>query len=607
MPLPLPDPGGPELLTHATPVSVLQLESNASPGKTSPSTSQPGHSSALDQSVDGSQSHSVSLELQFPRSPAGDSTQTMTPPPLVFGIAIDLGTAPMLGVALLLAMGVLDSADARFGFAGNMQVAPYAIVVLFMSLAYVCISLEATGLLAHVAYRVAAAAGRSGWRLFFATFALSSVLTVATSNDIVVLTLTPIVCHVTTLLQLDPVPYLIAQFFAANIWSAMLYIGNPTNIIVAEAAGVTFGEYSRWMTLPAIAAGLVSLAALAIVFRRRIPRHIDSAVLDAAVQARGRIHDVPGAIFGSIVLALCILLVALSFWLGIPVWAATLGAFVLTLSRDVIRDVLSSARATDATLQRDCNPEAAMPLDEGVTVADGAAGVRPRRDHSDPVPSGSHGPHTHLLLPAAEAGEGVGALPSRLPLDTPQSASDGPAGCTTITVPVPTSYLPTATANLSRVPWKVVPFVFSMFIMTNGLYRAQWFGEVAGALGDVAGHSVWAAAFVMGTASTLLCNVLNNQPMTILLTRLLQHPRLVADPCPAQAFRYTLVLGSNLGANLTFLGALAGIMWAKILSAKGVHEVTFRTFAYYGLLVVPWSLAAGCAVLALELAYWGGC
>jgi hypothetical protein len=46
------------------------------------------------------------------------------------------------------------------------------------------------------------------------------------------------------------------QFFAANILGMVLYVGNPTNIIVAEANRLSFLGYSAWMALPGCAAGL---------------------------------------------------------------------------------------------------------------------------------------------------------------------------------------------------------------------------------------------------------------------------------------------------------------------------------------------------------------
>jgi arsenical pump membrane protein len=70
--------------------------------------------------------------------------------------------------------------------------------------------------------------------------------------------------------------------------------------------------------------------------------------------------------------------------------------------------------------------------------------------------------------------------------------------------------------------------------------------------------------------SALACNILNNQPMTILFTKILQHPAFVVDPVAAKAAMYGLIMGSNFGANFTIIGALAGIMWVQILQDKSM-------------------------------------
>ena len=60
------------------------------------------------------------------------------------------------------------------------------------------------------------------------------------------------------------------EFFIANIWSTGLYIGNPTNIIVAEAYKISFFEYSGWMMLPTIASGAACYTMLYFLFLKKI-------------------------------------------------------------------------------------------------------------------------------------------------------------------------------------------------------------------------------------------------------------------------------------------------------------------------------------------------
>jgi arsenical pump membrane protein len=60
---------------------------------------------------------------------------------------------------------------------------------------------------------------------FLAYYAMASVLTVLTSNDVVILTLTPIVIHFAKASHTDPAPLLFATFYAANTWGMTLLIG----------------------------------------------------------------------------------------------------------------------------------------------------------------------------------------------------------------------------------------------------------------------------------------------------------------------------------------------------------------------------------------------
>jgi arsenical pump membrane protein len=85
--------------------------------------------------------------------------------------------------------------------------------------------------------------------------------------------------------------------------------------------------------------------------------------------------------------------------------------------------------------------------------------------------------------------------------------------------------------------------------------------------------------------SSLTASVMNNHPMSILFAQALR-------ACPLHAV-FACVVGSNLGANLALTGALAGLLWANILSTKGV-EVTFSELSKIGLLyTLPLILLAG--------------
>jgi arsenical pump membrane protein len=70
---------------------------------------------------------------------------------------------------------------------------------------------------------------------------------------------------------------------------------------------------------------------------------------------------------------------------------------------------------------------------------------------------------------------------------------------------------------------------------------------------------------------------------------------------PASAV-YATVIGSNIGAYLTPIGALAGIMWMQILKEQGV-KLSFGRFCFFGILISIPVLLASLLGLALTLGF----
>jgi len=69
---------------------------------------------------------------------------------------------------------------------------------------------------------------------------------------------------------------------------------------------------------------------------------------------------------------------------------------------------------------------------------------------------------------------------------------------------------------------------------------------------------------------------MNNIPMSVLFSNVLSYNS-TADAI------YATIIGSNLGAYLTPLGALAGIMWLNILKAYNI-DFKFKDFIKYGII-----------------------
>lgn len=417
---------------------------------------------------------------------------------------IDYDIAPIVGVAALLVFAFGREAVID-GIRGTTFIRPYSILILFMSLAYICRSLDLTGFFNYLALVAARAAGNSGRRLFVCFFLLSSILTVFTSNDIVILTLTPIICYHAKNTNSNPVPYLIAQFFAANIWSMALYIGNPTNIIVAQAYQIRFLEYTTWMGLPTVVAGMACFGLLWLIFRKRIPESVQAPT----ITPQAALTDSQGAIFGATCLGVCVVLLSISQLLPVQIWVIPFTIALVMLCRDI---------------------------------------------------------RVYYL-----------AAPKQAPFVTGLPA-------------------------LRTMPWKILPFLIGHFIMVENLSSSGWIDIFARGLSRVF-TKLLPSTLGMGFLSAIVSNLVNNQPMTILFTRIIGNASFATNGLARTGSMFALIAGSNLGANLTFMGSLAGLMWVSICADKGVR-ITWREFTRYGLMVMPAVIALACLTLVMELTLW---
>lgn len=146
------------------------------------------------------------------------------------------------------------------------------------------------------------------------------------------------------------------------------------------------------------------------------------------------------------------------------------------------------------------------------------------------------------------------------------------------------------TTPLAIVRSAAVPFL--AFVLALGIVvRAV----VDNGLGDGLGHLVPDGAslpdlLAIAVLAAVLANLINNLPAVLVLLPL--------TASAGSGAVLAVLLGVNIGPNLTYAGSLATLLWRRIVHQHD-HEVELKEFTTLGLLVVPLSLTA--AVVAL----WG--
>lgn len=413
--------------------------------------------------------------------------------PVTIGIVV---SAPAT-LALLYALGALNAETIWRGLAGTGSLVPAEIIAIFFGTAYVSVSTDHTGVFDMLAYRIVRSARGNGRRLFLLFYLFSSVLTLFTSNDIVILTLTPIIFYLGRHADIDVVPYLYAEFFAANTTSMLLYIGNPTNIIIGNALKLGFWQFSAIMWLPTLVASVATYAFLLLLFRNRIP-HAYTVNQASAYYMRS------SADAGTSVALLLVMLLMLSFSsvLHLAIWEITTACAIGQIGRDLLFDRIAK---------------------RGNAAARAAAVTR-------------------------------------------------------------------------KIPWTILPFIILFFILVQRLTETGFVDAVAAFCSRFTSPLLAAVSF--GFSSLLAANLMNNQPMSILYAHILTSDHLALTGATATVAAYAVVIASNLGANLTVVGALAGMMWKRILAQKSIR-IGFADFLRIGAAITP--AVAALSFLALLL------
>jgi arsenical pump membrane protein len=156
------------------------------------------------------------------------------------------------------------------------------------------------------------------------------------------------------------------------------------------------------------------------------------------------------------------------------------------------------------------------------------------------------------------------------------------------------------THRLNSISWNVVIFVVGLFILVKSLDVSGINSRIGDILFLGLSGNIFVDTYSVSLLSALMCNLVNNIPMTAMMLSIIQQAGL--SPAMNTAMGYSLVIGSNLGANFTTFGALAGILWLESARRYG-WNTTITDLLKIGLFVTPIAILGASMILAIELSF----
>lgn len=126
-------------------------------------------------------------------------------------------------------------------------------------------------------------------------------------NVTTVILIMPITFAIAKKLDIDPIPFLLTEIFSSNIGGTATLIGDPPNIIIGSAGGLSFIDFVKELTPVIFVIMCVVITILAFIFRKKLHASQDKMDEVAQIDNSHTITDKALMIRSTLVLALVIL------------------------------------------------------------------------------------------------------------------------------------------------------------------------------------------------------------------------------------------------------------------------------------------------------------
>ena len=187
--------------------------------------------------------------------------------------------AAMLGAVTVLLFHLLSQEEA-------FHAVDFNVIFLLAGMMIIAGVLRKTGVFQWTALRAAKLARGNPALILVLLSLVTAVLSAFLDNVTTVVLTVPLTVFIAGLLQLNPVPFLIAQVLASNIGGSATLIGDPPNIMIGSRAGLGFVDFLVHVAPVSVVLLALFCFAAWIFYRGRL--HVEPALRDALLEVQER-------------------------------------------------------------------------------------------------------------------------------------------------------------------------------------------------------------------------------------------------------------------------------------------------------------------------------
>ena len=234
-----------------------------------------------------------------------------------------VGAMLMMALKLISHEGAIDAID-------------FNTVGLLVGMMVIVTIVKRTGVFEYLAIRSAKACRGEPMRILITLSMITALTSAFLDNVTTVLLIAPVTLSITRTLNITPYPFLIAEILASNVGGAATLIGDPPNIMIGTAVGLTFIEFLVNMAPVVIVVQVVNTCLLYLIYRRQLKVRLDLRRKIMTINERESIKE-PALLIKSLsVLGLTFLTFLFHSKMGYePATVALMGAALLLLISNV--------------------------------------------------------------------------------------------------------------------------------------------------------------------------------------------------------------------------------------------------------------------------------
>lgn len=186
---------------------------------------------------------------------------------------IPKATVALLGAVITILLGLLSQTKYADGGINNLYFINYIdfnVIFLLVSMMIIVSIATKSGMFNWVANELLKHTKGKPVLILFVLGLFTAITSAFLDNVTTVILIMPITFFIAKKLDINPVPFLITEVFASNIGGTATLIGDPPNIIIGSAAGLSFMDFVKELTGVVFVILIVVLGLLALFFKKQL-------------------------------------------------------------------------------------------------------------------------------------------------------------------------------------------------------------------------------------------------------------------------------------------------------------------------------------------------